>query len=154
MKHFFIFLLFFQKKDNEFKKKIKMEFVAHGSNVSNNFFPFINKQIFQRKHNYCNTILGNVVLYCCRPTMICFLVQFDVWFVLCIVEFIVLLTLGFHPARSIMSLHRGSTEVCELITTCLEVYRRSPVGSSLSQIKDLLSNCDSLTIAQVTTDDG
>ena len=71
-----------------------------------------------------------------------------------IVEFVVLLTLGFHPARNIISLHSGSEETCEVINTCLEIYQRSEVGSSLSQLKDLLSSCDSLSIAKLTTDYG
>lgn len=65
-----------------------------------------------------------------------------------------LMTLGFHPARSLISMRHDSEDTVEVISTCLEMYRRSEVGSSLSQIKDMLSSCDSLSIAQLTTDDG
>jgi len=69
-------------------------------------------------------------------------------------EFLVLMTLGVHPARNILTLHRVSKETTEVVNTCLEVYSRSTVGSSLSQIKDLLSNCDPLSIAKLSTDSG
>ena len=65
-----------------------------------------------------------------------------------------LMTLGFHPARSLISLRRDSEGTVEVISTCLDMYRRSGVGDSLSQIKDMLSNCDCLSLAQLTTDDG
>ncbi|XP_067946003.1 ankyrin-2-like isoform X2 [Watersipora subatra] len=71
----------------------------------------------------------------------------DMW------EFLVLLTIGFHPARNIFSLQRESEESHELISTCLNVYRRSEVNS-LSQLKDLLSSCTPLGIARHTTDSG
>ncbi|KAF6038614.1 hypothetical protein EB796_003060 [Bugula neritina] len=69
-------------------------------------------------------------------------------------EFLVLMTLGVHPARNILTLHRVSKETTEVVNTCLEVYSRSAVGSSLSQIKDLLSSCDPLSIAKLSTDSG
>lgn len=84
------------------------------------------------------------------------MIVYSLYWICLLSEFMVLLTLGFHPARSLLSMSRlsGREEGRETVSTCLDMYENSSEGGSLSQIIDLLSQCDPADIYHVTTDRG